>query len=134
MRGKGRGGGQRALSGAVGGKYPAAYMNTESNSRKRHKLDTEVECNAKLHEKLNKKQKSIGGFTSRLETEDSVLWSPSSRLDLPLRLLQGVDARKPQMTIPRIGFGTYRLKKNAVTEPLKDALTAGYTMLDTASV
>ncbi|KAI8997975.1 aldo/keto reductase, partial [Gaertneriomyces semiglobifer] len=33
-----------------------------------------------------------------------------------------------------IGFGTYRLKKNAVTEPLEKALTAGYTMLDTASV
>ncbi|KAI8913024.1 NADP-dependent oxidoreductase domain-containing protein [Powellomyces hirtus] len=36
--------------------------------------------------------------------------------------------------IPQVGFGTYRLKKATVVAPLSNALSAGYPMLDTASV
>jgi len=36
------------------------------------------------------------------------------------------------LSIPQLGFGTYRLKKEAVENPLALALNAGYTHLDTA--
>jgi diketogulonate reductase-like aldo/keto reductase len=38
------------------------------------------------------------------------------------------------VSIPQLGFGTYRLKKDLVKMPLTVALNSGYKMLDTASV
>jgi len=38
------------------------------------------------------------------------------------------------VSIPQLGFGTYRLKKEAVKTPLSIALNLGYKLIDTASV
>ena len=38
------------------------------------------------------------------------------------------------VAMPLVGFGTYKLKKDVVREPLRRALLCGYTMLDTAFV
>ncbi|KAI9054960.1 hypothetical protein LZ554_002103 [Drepanopeziza brunnea f. sp. 'monogermtubi'] len=40
----------------------------------------------------------------------------------------------PSEPIPRIGLGTFRLKRDAVTQPLLAALRLGYRHIDTASI
>jgi diketogulonate reductase-like aldo/keto reductase len=40
----------------------------------------------------------------------------------------------PGSSIPQFGFGTYRLKKKAVVEPLSHALSVGVPLVDTAAV
>jgi aryl-alcohol dehydrogenase-like predicted oxidoreductase len=51
---------------------------------------------------------------------------------IPSILLQHTAA--PNTSIPQLGFGTYRLRKDDVITPLSLALGAGYRMLDTAQV
>ncbi|KAJ3088660.1 hypothetical protein HK102_008240 [Quaeritorhiza haematococci] len=52
--------------------------------------------------------------------------------DSTIPLIPLVNGCKENVTIPQLGFGTYRLKGDLVVAPLRAALELGYPLLDTA--
>ncbi|KAJ3291149.1 hypothetical protein HK104_006304 [Borealophlyctis nickersoniae] len=58
----------------------------------------------------------------------------TSKLPTPPSLALVNGTALAEVTIPQIGFGTYKLKRDAVKVPLRLALEAGYSLIDTASV
>ncbi|KAJ3038036.1 hypothetical protein HDV00_001080 [Rhizophlyctis rosea] len=79
-----------------------------------------------------KKPKTSKATNERVSSPSSSL-QPAAMPSIPtLPLRNGTSTAN--LTIPQLGFGTYRLKKDAVTKPLRSALNLGYPLLDTASV
>ncbi|KAI9099818.1 NADP-dependent oxidoreductase domain-containing protein [Phlyctochytrium arcticum] len=76
----------------------------------------------------------------KLVKQEECLNAPSNTFreisEFPSTVLleNGLAPTADSISIPRIGFGTYRLKKEAVIAPLATALTCGYNLVDTASI
>ena len=82
---------------------------------------------ARISEKQIVQTVAFSSETSCLVIKPVVTTKMSHPLNKSVTLHNGVE-------MPLLGFGTYRLKKEAVQDPVRFALEAGYRHIDTASV